>query len=252
VALSDDLTVMAQSLDDGRVLLWNTQTMETNLLRVSERPISMLALAPDGRALVTGGFGHTLRWWDLRRGANSVLEGEAARVLFSSDGRTLAAFQRDNSVDFWDAATLTLRTNIVSDTDLRGDGAAAFSPDGRALAVVCADDTVQMWDTTTSLPLGTFTGHKQGVSSVAFAPDGKTLATASDDSTLKLWNVATQQELLTIRRLGGALRTLVFTPDGRLLIGRRSTSTSTGGLRFYPAPLQTEASVTNRVSRSVR
>ncbi len=252
VTLSDDLRVMAQSLDDGRVLFWNTLTLETNYLKVSDRPIATLALSPDGHSLITGGFGHSLRWWNLRHGTNFVLETEASRVLFSPDGRTVAAFRRDNGVELWDAATLAWRTNFLSDADLRAEGAAAFSPDGRTLAVVCADDTVQMWDTTTCLAIGTITGHKQGVSSVAFSPDGKTLATASDDSTLKLWNVATQQELLTIRRLGGAIRTLVFSPDGRLLVGRRSTSTSTGGLRFYLAPLFAETSVTNRPSRLTR
>jgi WD40 repeat protein len=87
--------------------------------------------------------------------------------------------------------------------------------------------------------VGTFTGHKQSVSSVTFSPDGKTLATASNDSTLKLWNVTTQQELLTIRRLGAALRGLTFSPNGQLLVGGGSFSLQTGGLRFYRAPLVT-------------
>jgi len=93
--------------------------------------------------------------------------------------------------------------------------------------------------------LGTCTGHKQPVFSVAFSPDSKTLATASDDSTLKLWNVATQQELLSLRRLGGALRGLMFSPDGRLLVGGSSFSASSGGLRFYRAPLLGETGTAN-------
>jgi hypothetical protein len=36
------------------------------------------------------------------------------------------------------------------------------------------------------------------------------------------------------------LRTVLFSPDGRLLVGRISSSLSTGGLRFYRAALFAE------------
>jgi eukaryotic-like serine/threonine-protein kinase len=247
VALSDDLKTAAQGLDDGRVQLWNTATRESTTLKVSERSVILLALSPDGRSLITlnGGFEPTLRWWDLRSGTNLVLESEAFRLLFSPDGKTLAAFQRGDTVELWDTATRSLRTNLVSELPLRFEASAsiptaAFSPDGRILATAGSDDAVRLWDTADGRLLGTCTGHKQNVSSVAFSPDGKTLATASDDRTLKLWNVATQQELLTIQRLRGALHTLLFAPDGSFLVGRISTSASTGGLRFYRAPLLSE------------
>src|SRR6185436_3566027 len=135
----------------------------------------------------------------------------------------------------------SLRTNFVVDPQ-PGFG-AAFSPDGKMLAVVCQDDAIHLLEAATGNEIGTFTGHKQAVSSVAFSPDGETLATASEDSTLKLWNVATQQELLTIRRLGGALRGLMFSPDQRLLVGGSAFFSPSAGLRFYRAPLPGEAGV---------
>ena len=157
-------------------------------------------------------------------------------MLFSPDGRTLAAFQRTNHIQLWDVVTRSLRTNSISEAELRFEAAAAFSPDGRILAVAFSD-TVRLWDTLTGQILGACVGHKQAVSSAAFSPDGQTLATSSDDRTLKLWNVATQQELMSIRHLGGALRTLLFSPDGSLLVGRISTTSAASGLRFYHAPL---------------
>jgi WD40 repeat protein len=236
-AFSQDLTLLAHAHEDGRVQLWHTTTGESTTFRVSERGPQQVALSPDGRALVTSGFGRSLRWWDLRSGTNVVLETEARRAFFSPDGRILAGLAGwGSNVELWDTTPLTLRTNVVSEVELPGEVAAAFSPDSRLLAVACADDTVRLWDTTTGAPVGICAGHKQSISSVAFAPDGKTLATASDDNTIKLWNVATQQELLTIRRLGGALRTLLFSPDGRLLVGRRSSVSPTGGLGIYRTP----------------
>ena len=241
VALSADLRTMAQVHHDGRVQLWNTETRTPTTLDAPDRPVGFLALSPDGRELVTGGgFGRNLRWWDLRAGTNWMIESEASRALFSPDGRTLATFQRTNQVQLWDAATRSLRTNWVSQSEWRLEVPVAFSPDGRILALACADDTVRLWDAFTAGLLGVCAGHKQSISSVAFSPDGRTLATSSDDRTLKFWNVATQQELMTIRRLGGALRRLLFSPDGNLLVGRISAASSTGGLRFYRAPLLSE------------
>ena len=246
VALSGDFMTLAQVGEDGRVHLSNTASRASSLLEVPDRPVTFLALSPDAHCLVTGGgFGHGLRWWDLRHGTNHLLETEATHAEFSPDGRTLAAVQRTNHVQLWDGVTGLLRATWVSDVELHPEAAPAFSPDGRILALACTDDTVCLWDTLAGKILGACTGHKQGVFSVAFSPDGQTLATASDDRTLKLWHVATQQELMTIRHLGGALRKLLFSPDGSLLVGRISTASLTGGLRLYRAPLLSETDATH-------
>jgi eukaryotic-like serine/threonine-protein kinase len=242
IALSQDLRTMVQGLDDGTVKLWNTETREFATLQAAEGPVHLVALSPDGRGLITGAWGGNLRWWDLRNRTNSVWETEARRVLFSPDGRTVVAFARENCIEVWDAASRSLRTNLMVETQLGLDfgSGAAFSPDGKLLAVTCQDDAIRLWDTITGKLIGTCAGHKQPVFSVAFSPDGGTLATASDDSTLKLWNVATQQEMLTIRRLGGGMFGLLFSPNGRLLVGGSSPALPSSGLRFYRAPLFNE------------
>jgi WD40 repeat protein len=263
-ALSEDLGTLVQGLDNGAVKIWDTENREFQTLRASDRPLDLLALSPDGRTLITGEGGmpgpgpgpggrgrRTLRWWDLRHETNAVLLTDAHKVLFAPDGRTLAAFQRANTIQLWDVPTRSLRTNLVIDPQPATVGMfppdfrffsspAAFSPDGRVMAAGCADDAIRLWEVDTGKLISTCTGHKQAVSSLAFAPDGKTLASASDDSTLKFWNLATQQELLTIRRLGGTLRSLLFSPDGRLLVGASGFSQSSGGLRFFHAPTLAE------------
>ncbi len=239
VFVSDDLRTLAHGREDGTVRLWNTQTGETNTLKVSDDPAELLALSPDGQQFsvrIVHGREWSLRRWDVRSGASTPWRADVFRAIFSPDGRTLAAFGRTNAVQLWDSATLTLRANLDTEEQPAFGFPAAFSCDSRLLAVVDQDDTIRLWDTITGQSLGACTGHKQDVWSVAFSPDGKTLVTASDDSTLKFWNVATRQELLTIRRLGGALRALHFSPDGQLLVGGTSSTSRTGGLYFYRAP----------------
>jgi len=240
VGVSDDLKTIVQSLDDGSVKLWNTETHEFRTLKGPEGRIDLAELSPDGRVLVTASRDRPLRLWDIANETNTLLTAKAHRVLFSPKGETLAAFGTANRVELWDVATRSLRTNLVS--DLQFGFAAAFSFDGRVLAVSSQDDTVQLWAADDGRPLGAFAGHKQRVAYIAFSPDGKTLATSSEDSTLRLWNIATQQELLTIRRLGGPLRGLMFSPDSQVLVGTSGfmSQSPLGGLRFYRAPLLSE------------
>jgi WD40 repeat protein len=234
LAVSADLRVIVRAMDDGGIWHVNTATHETNVLKTVDGPVEVLALSPDGRLLVAGGRGRSLRWWNLRSGATAALETEAQRVLFSPEGGTLAVFQRGEAIGLWDVATWSVRTQVVADLP-RGLG-AAFSPDGKILATVGQDDAIQLWSTADARLLGVCTGHKQNIFSVAFTPDGRTLASTSDDSTLKFWSVANQQELLTLRRLGGAMREMLFSPDGRMLVGSRGLYSRTSGLRFYRAP----------------
>lgn len=234
-ALSANGRILAQGIGDGQIRLWQTETHRSTDLKLSEGRIEALALSPDATILITTGTNRSsLRWWELGtvpRERNVALEGRP--IHFSPDGRTLAAFQR-NSIQLWDVATATPRTNLVTETGL-GPG-FAFSQDGRLIATSegfgDTEYAFRVWRTDNAALVGVFTGHKQSIASIAFSPDGKTLASSSEDSTLKFWNITTQQELLNIRRLGGPVRSLVFSPNGDLLIGR-----SLGAPCFFHAPL---------------
>ena len=159
-------------------------------------------------------------------------------LVFSPDGKLVAALRRNQPVRLWRVSDLKELASLALE-DPQESLAATFSADGRLLAVTYADHTIGLWDTTSGALRGVCTGHKQPAFAVAFSVDNQTLASAGADSTLRMWNVATQQELLVDRRLGAGLRELLFSPDGQLLVGG-IVETPADGLRVYRAPIVPE------------
>ena len=219
-------------------------------MRAANHRVDFLTISPDGDALVTGVRGQPLHWWDLPHSINSAFTIPADRAVFSADGRTLAAFDRSNTVQMWDVSKRTLRNNVVLDSP--PDFELALSPDGRVLATTYGredyENSIRLWDTISGKQLGVCLGHKQPPRSLVFSPDGKTLASASDDSTVKLWNTATQQELLSFGGAGERVDQLTFSPDQRYLVGR-SSSSQQGQLRVFAAGLLKEKDVPKALNK---
>jgi hypothetical protein len=145
-------------------------------------------------------------------------------VAYSPDGRRLAAWSRDGTVQVWDAAggqelfTLKVHTEKVNSVV----NSMAYSPDGRRLASAGNDRTVRVCDADTGHELLTIKGGGWGV---AYSPDGRRLASADWEGTVRVWDADMTreipgrfgQELLTLRGHTGVVPCVAFSPDGRRL-----------------------------------
>jgi WD40 repeat protein len=218
-------------------------------LRGHQAPVTCVAFGPDGR-LASGGEDGMVRVWNA--GGNEVRAlhpaGRPLRVLFSADGRRLAALSGSGRqvLQVWDPAT---GQELFT---LRDAGAwAALSPDGGRLATGTNGSAVTVWDLTTGRETITLHGPTLPVLGAAFSPDGSCVACAcgalGDDRApvlgveangsggpqrsgerdvpprdqkpgeVQLYDARTGAEVRTLRGHGAPVLGVAFSPDGREL-----------------------------------
>ncbi|CAG8935290.1 unnamed protein product [Penicillium salamii] len=120
--------------------------------------------------------------------------GLAEDVVFSQDGRLLAAALFRGDVVIWEAATL-IQTNALP-TDGKRIVSVAFSPDGRLVAIADRAGFISIWDLTKSSRLS-FWSEPEKVLEVAFLSNGNLVA--SYLPALYIWDVDTGVKLGTLR-----------------------------------------------------
>lgn len=93
LAVSADGGVVACGLMDGGIAIWRPDgTAACEIIEAGSSFISALAMAPDGRFLITLTWAAVTKLWDLADGTCvGRLEGQASALRFSRDGTALAA-----------------------------------------------------------------------------------------------------------------------------------------------------------------
>jgi WD40 repeat protein len=226
-----DKTVRVWSLPPGRAPGVEPPVPEVaEFLSPQQGLVEAVAVSPDGRRLLTGSSGKSMRLWD--RDSGSMIHefgGHGGRVLsvaFSPDGRRALSGGEDAVIRLWDLESgERLR-------ELRGHSewvfSLAFTPDGRLALSTSGgkgldqspwwqdgtDSAVRIWDVETGKPVGRLEGHKGIVRSVAVSRDGRQALSGGSDMTLILWDPKTRREVHRLRGHQNRIESVAFLPDG--------------------------------------
>jgi RNA polymerase sigma factor (sigma-70 family) len=139
---------------------------------------SDLAFAPDGKALVTGGFDGVIRVWD---------------IATASEIRKYSGFAP-------------------------GPRALAIAPGGKTLAFAEGGAVVRLIDYATGKDLFPTGGHRAGVALTAFTAGGHMVVTAGWDRTFCFWDPRTGAEVRRRTLTGAGLGVPQLLPGGRIYL----------------------------------
>jgi WD40 repeat protein len=162
-----------------------------------------LAVSPDGQALATshhqaGDNGLSgIKLWHLptraHRETTTCGPESINQLVFSPDGRVLAAQHEYRRVCLWDSQALTLRAEYPPRRPARRKNKdtvrrIAFHPDGRRLAVT-GSTLVTLLDVDDLRPLETFDWDIGGTFGITFHPDGTQAAVGGANGRVVVWDV---------------------------------------------------------------
>jgi WD40 repeat protein len=173
-----------------------------------------LVVSPDGRGLAVSahrinnnGGNYAIELWDwsgkLRHRLKLPSKQHPANIVFSPDGRMIAATITDDSADYqnivqlWDADTGEHIRALLSVSGPIYE--IVFSPDGQRLVCNATSDRAPLWNPHTGKIIALLShGLKdidQGIFNIIFSPDGKIIAgTVGASGAPIVWKIASDRD----------------------------------------------------------
>src|SRR5205823_2657024 len=192
-------------------------------------PTRSVALAPDGKSVLTVGDDEVLRVRGLDPAAASRTVSVAPawktrlRASWFPDGQRVLTLEAK-------ARIRTLSGEVAFEFGTESPVVGAVSADGKAVALGRLDGKVDVWDAAASPPKlrWSIPAHTSYVATAAFSPDGTRLATGGNDHWAHVWDL-TGKDPVAVHRLGMPgqpgpghnVYVIAWGPDGKsLAIGR--------------------------------
>lgn len=220
IALSPDGSRVAETCDDGRVLVTDVEDGRGRTLLGHSECVEAFAFSSDGARLVTLSGDRTVRVWDAASGFESSVARLACDLpdspAIAIDGRT-AYVTLDHSIARLDIDSGKLD---VGSATAGGVEHLALSRDGRSLVAAASSGPPIAWDVAARTARMLPERHRGRVTGISFSPaDDDVFASCSDGGDIRLWGFSTGATLPLPRGVThGDAYGPDFSPDGRWLV----------------------------------
>jgi len=218
IAYSADGKRMVSADQSGFIRIFDTRNIlaipEPLRFVASQRPISAIAISPDGRSVVVGDVTGTVSLWNEDSGGAvrtlGTVAGGINSLAWSPNGDFVVSGGKDKQLRIWELGRND--NSRIFEGHTAPITSVAFSADGQLLLSGAEDRTARLWEIPSGRQVARFAGHSDAVTSVAFVGTGLA-ATASKDGTTRLWDTKSYRQLATIASFadGGWA---VVTPQG--------------------------------------
>jgi WD40 repeat protein/serine/threonine protein kinase len=201
---------------------------EGEIIEGSGDEITVIAVSfsPDGKRLVGGNFGGTIKIWDVISGDVIVLpaQPQLTSLVYHPDGAHLAA-AHGLYPGFVSLLEISSGEQIYKQEAGNAVSGLAFSPDGNRLASTGLDGNLIIWDS--------FSGEILVSKAIggefytpAFDPHGHRLIVAHPNGTAIILGASTLDEILTLRGHTASVNSVAFSPDGEYAATASSDGTA--------------------------
>jgi WD40 repeat protein len=174
------------------------------------------SLQPPGTGLIRTFFGHS---------------SYVTTVAVAPDGKKIISGSCDKTIKVWDIDTgRELHTLTGHSTDLK---LVTITPDGKKIFSGSYDKTIKVWDIDTGRELHTLTGHSECINLLWISFDNTTLVSGSIDGQIKLWDIATRIELNTLSYYNEEPWAIIVSPDGLKVVSINRRQKSPQAIRLW-------------------